>query len=1844
MTPLVRRFRFLVACSVAVAAVVGIAALGADQPARVRRDTATTPSAKLTSAQKAKLERKAHSLAERRFDAPDLAVEFYVNKRTGPIVTRGANPTLGARPLSPAAYLPALQQMRAMPRFSSATGAVLPSYDSAPGTPAAPGAALSSWSNLGPGNQGGRTRALIINPSNNNIMYAGGVGGGVWKSTDAGANWLPLADLQMSNIAVASLAFDPLNANTIYAGTGEGFFNGDAIRGAGIFKSTDAGVTWNQLASTNNADFHYTMSLVVSPRNTQRLFAATRTGVFRSIDGGASWTSMFSATAVNGCTQVVMQVSGPSGFVFAACGTFAQGTIQRATDDNVSTFTSVFGLTGQGRSSIAVAPSNESVVYVMASQATAGGGTGQHGLHGIYRSAANGDLGSFTTQVNGTVGAVTVNHVLLSNPYFAFSTCAGASAGFFNQGWYDNVIAVDPLDANRVWAGGVDLFRSDDGGLNWGTAGYWWATKGVDPEYHHADQHGIVFHPQYNGTSNKVMFSMSDGGVERIDDARAPVNTTVAQICGTPVAGSPTWFDRNNGYVTSQFYDGAVYPNGLTYFGGLQDNGTQRGASGSPTWTTLSGGDGGYVAVDTLGDANAANDVLFAEFTGNSLRKSTNGGTTFAAANSGITGTGFAFIAPFAMNQGSKQHIWIGGYDIWRSTNQAGTWARATGVNGTCGNGSISAIAAHPLDANRVLVGMSDGCYHYNHAALTAPNTGLWPGGGTIAAAFISAMAWDPANINVAYAAISRFGAANLYKTTDGGVSWLPRVGSGVTSLPQIPALSVVVNPTDSLQVFVGTDLGVFTSVDGGASWYLENTGFSNVPVESLKFNETAPHTLFAFTHGRGAWRVALNTGGPVAPAAANDSYNTAFNTQLIVAAPGVLGNDSANGGGTMTAVLDTTVSAGAGTLSLNLNGGFTYTPVSGFSGPATFTYHAANTNGSSNIATVTITVAAAAPPPTATNDSYNTPHNTTLVVTAPGVLANDNTNGGGTMTAGSASVPSSGTLSAFNTDGSFTYTPATGFSGSATFTYRASNSNGPGNTATVTVTVAPPTNTGPGFSQQPVDSTVFVGQSAQFSVAVTGSPTPTCQWQSSDNLGASWTSLSNAPPYSGVTTTQLAVSNVTLAMSATQFRCLASNTQGTLASSGATLSVAVVGSGGTPSSGGWTGSTSQSLGYSFTVNGGTNITPVDILVSVPACGFTVSMTLGRTIPIVNNAFSYADAPGSCTTVESMTGTFASPTNASGILRLRHTPAVGCNCIGTTQVSWNATSPAAPPQFLLHPANQTRATGQNAQFTVAASGSPAPTFQWEMSTNGGGSWINVPATSPYSGRTTPTLTILGTGLSGLNGAQFRARAQNASGPATSNPATLTVSTGGSVPTAVPDSYSTAFNTLLTVAAPGVLGNDNSNGGGAMTAAIVAGAAHGSAALNADGSFSYTPSNGFSGGDSFTYRASNGAGPGSVATVSLTVGTPGLLPPTSVDDSYGTAFNGPLTVAAPGVLGNDNPNTGGAMTAAVVTGPLNGGVTLAANGGFSYTPSAGFSGPDSFTYRASNGGGPGNVATVAISVAGPSTPDPQPPTNFRVVSMVGNTVTFAWTPPTSGATPTGYQIEGGLAPAQVLGSLPLGNTPAATLTLPSGALFLRMRTLGGGGVSALASNELLTFVNLPVPPSAPANLLGLVVGNTLNLAWTPTFGGGVPTNVILDVSGAVTGSAPLGPTDTFSFPGVPAGTYTLSVRAVNASGSSASSPPVTLTFPTACSGAPQPVANFLAYKTGGTLFLNWDPPASGTAPTSYLLNVTGSFVGSIPTSLRALSGAVPAGTYNFSVVATNACGASAPTAVQTVSLP
>src|SRR5207253_678100 len=191
-------------------------------------------------------------------------------------------------------------------------------------------------------------------------------------------------------------------------------------------------------------------------------------------------------------------------------------------------------------------------------------------------------------------------------------------------------------------------------------------------------------------------------------------------------------------------------------------------------------------------------------------------------------------------------------------------------------------------------------------------------------------------------------------------------------------------------------------------------------------------------------------------------------------------------------------------------------------------------------------------------------------------------------------------------------------------------------------------------------------------------------------------------------------------------------------------------------------------------------------------------------------------------------------------------------------------------------------------------------------------------------------------------------------------------TADSAPVANADSYSTNEDTLLTVAAPGVLGNDSDIDSATITAVLVAGPTHGTLTLNTNGSFTYTPVANYNGPDGFTYTANDGSLGSSVATVSITV-TAVNDAPVAANDSYSTNEDTPLTIAAPGVLGNDTDVDSATLTAVVVSGPANGTLTLNSDGSCTYTPAANFNGSDTFTYMANAGAPASNVATVSITI-------------------------------------------------------------------------------------------------------------------------------------------------------------------------------------------------------------------------------------------------------------------------------------
>jgi hypothetical protein len=480
---------------------------------------------------------------------------------------------------------------------------------------------------------------------------------------------------------------------------------------------------------------------------------------------------------------------------------------------------------------------------------------------------------------------------------------------------------------------------------------------------------------------------------------------------------------------------------------------------------------------------------------------------------------------------------------------------------------------------------------------------------------------------------------------------------------------------------------------------------------------------------------------------------------------------------------------------------------------------------------------------------------------------------------------------------------------------------------------------------------------------------------------------------------------------------------------------------------------------------------------------------------------------------------------------------------------------------------------------------------------------------------------------------------NPDGQTTSLASALTVQEN-QPPVAAGNAYSVRGYGTLNVPAPGVLGNDSDPNNEPISAVLQTGPAHGALTLNPDGSFTYIPVPGFAGADSFSYVSSDGLLSSAAAPVNLTV-IPNLMP-TAAPEAYSTPFNTVLSVAAPGVLANDGDPDADPITAVLVSGPAHGSLTLNPNGSFAFTPTTGYAGSDSFVYRVSDGAASSAPATVTLAIDQPT--DVQPPTGLYAYSVVGNTVTLRWTAPAVGPTPTGYVLEGGVNPGQVLASIPTNSaSPIFSVVAPTGSFFVRIHALTATQRGA-ASNEIRIHVNVPVTPSAPAGLVGLVNGSTVNLAWRNTFAGGPPSSLLLDVTGAAVTTIPLGLSDSFGFAGVPGGTYTLRLRAANGGGTSPPSSTITLTFPAACSGAPQVPENILAYRIGSRAYVLWDPASTGPTPTSYTLSVTGRFTGSFQTSGRALSGAVSSGTYVVNLVASNACGSSLPSAPLSIVVP
>ncbi len=712
------------------------------------------------------------------------------------------------------------------------------------------------WDERGPDNQGGRTRAFLIDKDNHNRMYAAGVAGGIWYSNNAGQSWFVVDDF-MDNIIISSIT--QAANGVIYVGTGEDFApltgceNGSTgFEGYGMYKSTDGGQTFQHMESTwgNTAlqnTWIFVQEVAAHPTNANRIYAATKRGLQVSDDGGDTWFNPVKNAGGSPNTATAQDVVVASdGTVLAVVG----NRVYVSPNGNEDTFELKSGIaeglisTSSGRIEVAISPSDPNYMY--ASSATSSGA-----LAGIYQSTDKGQ----TWELIGPGG---------SSFFQPYGT----------QGTYNNAIRVDATNPDKILLGGINVWK-------WATGQTWteltqWFFSPLSENYVHADVHAFVYHP----TQPNRVYVTNDGGV------------------GYSTDGGETWSVLNRNYVTTQFYTIACAAVDVV-MGGTQDNGTLVvGLPGNTEMSSIevSGGDGAGCAF-----SNIEPSVLFTSSQNGSLQRSPNEGSSFdyfygeniADLENGLnfnTGISAPFINPIAYwegfnNDGSPADTCMavafaggnGGIFITREAlrfDRVPEWYRVMG--------SISGfpnVIKFSDDGDVVLLGTTGGKLYRVTNLLQARDsiTGNFNSSGALVESAqiasysqcITGIDIHPTDHNKVLITLGSYGNTSYVRYSTNAMAADPNdvnFNSKQGSAPRFPFYSCIIDVTNPNRVFVGTEGGVYMAENinaGSPQWvpvFGPDNGLANVPVydmvqQRLPYSIASNHgVIYAGTHGRGIW------------------------------------------------------------------------------------------------------------------------------------------------------------------------------------------------------------------------------------------------------------------------------------------------------------------------------------------------------------------------------------------------------------------------------------------------------------------------------------------------------------------------------------------------------------------------------------------------------------------------------------------------------------------------------------------------------------------------------------------------------------------------------------------------------------------------------------------------------------------------------------------------------------------------------------------------------------------------------------------------------------------------------
>jgi hypothetical protein len=666
------------------------------------------------------------------------------------------------------------------------------------------GAPTGSVNNLP--RKAGRDNFITFLPGNTNTFWVGAPAGGLWKTTTGGTSWTTNTDL-LTVIGCSDLAIDPVNTNIMYLATGDG--DSDDTKSIGVLKSTDGGNTWNTTGLTFAVSQQYLIRrLIINPSNPAILLAATSIGIYRSINSGVSWSLVLSINAYD----VEFKPGDPT-VVYAAGGAFYRSTNSGASFTNVSS-----GITtGAQRMNIAVTPADVNYVYVLGSNVSSSG------LQGVYRSVNSG--ASFALMAN--------------SPDILANSCTSPSGT--GQGWYDLALAVSPLNKDEVVAGGVNIWRSINGGSSWSVIGCW--NSNSNPAYVHADQHELEYTP------GGVLFSANDGGIFK--------------YTGT------SWTDLSNPRNIAQIYKiglSTISPN--LWITGHQDNGTNMYNNGS--YSAIMAGDGMDCFIDRTSNSN-----MFASYYNGNFQRSITGGASWSSATSGLSGTP-GWVSPWKQDPVNASRLYCGYSQMFVSNNLGQNW---TALNSMGGSGTIVEFAIAP--SNNLIIFAIRG----NSIFKTSNGGTSWSvinGSIPVGSAEPTFITIDPLNANNVWVTLSGYSAGNkVYQSLNGGSSW-----TNVSyNLPNLPANCSVYQPNTNGIIYVGMDVGVYYKDITSTSWNLYNSGLPNVPISDLEISPAAPTKLRAATYGRGVYEVDVvpSSGAPPVPNFTVAASTLCENTSMIV-------------------------------------------------------------------------------------------------------------------------------------------------------------------------------------------------------------------------------------------------------------------------------------------------------------------------------------------------------------------------------------------------------------------------------------------------------------------------------------------------------------------------------------------------------------------------------------------------------------------------------------------------------------------------------------------------------------------------------------------------------------------------------------------------------------------------------------------------------------------------------------------------------------------------------------------------------------------------------------------------